>query len=268
MRRMNAAGCRHYAGSARAAGSAAGGGGTGNDLAAVDVLADLRIGINMVDLQHDRDALPLAVRAAVDDVLAGAARHFAAQAEAGHAQRAAPELLTDIDRALDGAIEVQGARGRELLLQLVGIRRGLFVDADPLPAPAAARRCIVRPTRRQGSGMIGEVDIYGVFIPILLVWAVIALVLTAVLRRILDPYRLLSAGLAPASGGLVAARPHHGGGRRHSAMVDSIMRPLFRRVALNFGRPALTLVIVAAALVAGRGLWVYYQDEPWTRDGR
>lgn len=46
------------------------------------------------------------------------------------------------------------------------------------------------------------------------------------------------------------------------------MRPLFRRLAPNFGRPALTLVIVAAALVAGRGLWVYYQDEPWTRDGR
>jgi Protein of unknown function (DUF1656) len=33
--------------------------------------------------------------------------------------------------------------------------------------------------------MIGEVDIYGVFVPILLVWAVIALLLTAALRRIL-----------------------------------------------------------------------------------
>jgi hypothetical protein len=33
--------------------------------------------------------------------------------------------------------------------------------------------------------MIGEIDIYGVFIPILLVWALIALPITAVLRRIL-----------------------------------------------------------------------------------
>jgi hypothetical protein len=33
--------------------------------------------------------------------------------------------------------------------------------------------------------MIGEVDIYGVFVPILLVWGVIALLLTAVLRRVL-----------------------------------------------------------------------------------
>lgn len=33
--------------------------------------------------------------------------------------------------------------------------------------------------------MIGEVDIYGVFVPILLVWSVIALLLTAVVRRVL-----------------------------------------------------------------------------------
>ena len=31
--------------------------------------------------------------------------------------------------------------------------------------------------------MIGEIDIYGVFVPILLVWALIALPLTAVLRH-------------------------------------------------------------------------------------
>jgi hypothetical protein len=33
--------------------------------------------------------------------------------------------------------------------------------------------------------MIGELDIYGVFVPILLVWVVIALLITAVLRRVL-----------------------------------------------------------------------------------
>ena len=46
------------------------------------------------------------------------------------------------------------------------------------------------------------------------------------------------------------------------------MKPFFRRLALNAGRPVLTLVIVALALVAGRGLWAYYQEAPWTRDGR
>jgi hypothetical protein len=42
--------------------------------------------------------------------------------------------------------------------------------------------------------MIGEIDIYGVFVPILLVWGVIALLLAAVLRRVLAQvgfYRLV-----------------------------------------------------------------------------
>jgi hypothetical protein len=33
--------------------------------------------------------------------------------------------------------------------------------------------------------MIGEIDIYGVFVPILLVWGLIALPITAVLRHVL-----------------------------------------------------------------------------------
>jgi multidrug resistance efflux pump len=35
-----------------------------------------------------------------------------------------------------------------------------------------------------------------------------------------------------------------------------------------FGRPLLTLVLVVAGLVAADWLWVHYQIEPWTRDGR
>ena len=46
------------------------------------------------------------------------------------------------------------------------------------------------------------------------------------------------------------------------------MNPLLRRLAHTAARPALTLLIVVVALVAGRSLWVYYQEEPWTRDGR
>ena len=45
------------------------------------------------------------------------------------------------------------------------------------------------------------------------------------------------------------------------------MRPFFRRLVLNSGRPLMTLLIVAVALVAGRFLWAYYQEAPWTRDG-
>jgi multidrug resistance efflux pump len=46
------------------------------------------------------------------------------------------------------------------------------------------------------------------------------------------------------------------------------MTPFLRRLTVNSGRPALTLVIVIAAVIAGRFLWASYQEAPWTRDGR
>lgn len=46
------------------------------------------------------------------------------------------------------------------------------------------------------------------------------------------------------------------------------MMSVFRRIVLSSGRGALTLLIVAAAVIAGRSLWNYYQEAPWTRDGR
>jgi multidrug resistance efflux pump len=50
--------------------------------------------------------------------------------------------------------------------------------------------------------------------------------------------------------------------------MDRAMKPFLRRLVLNSGRPLLTLVIVVAALFAGRWLWFTYQEAPWTRDGR
>jgi multidrug resistance efflux pump len=50
--------------------------------------------------------------------------------------------------------------------------------------------------------------------------------------------------------------------------MDHAMKPFLRRLVGNSGRPALTLLVVAVALVAGRSLWSYYQGAPWTRDGR
>jgi uncharacterized membrane protein YccC len=105
--------------------------GEGNDLAAVDVLGDLRIGINMVDLWRDYDAMPPPVRTAVNAVLNGAATQFAVQAHTGRVHQPSQALLRDIDTALDAAMAIQGPQARDLLLQLVGIRRGLFADAPP-----------------------------------------------------------------------------------------------------------------------------------------
>jgi RND family efflux transporter MFP subunit len=40
-----------------------------------------------------------------------------------------------------------------------------------------------------------------------------------------------------------------------------------RRWSASLGRVAVTLVVVAIASVVGWQLWVYYMEEPWTRDG-
>jgi multidrug resistance efflux pump len=37
---------------------------------------------------------------------------------------------------------------------------------------------------------------------------------------------------------------------------------------LAWGRPILTLVLVAIAAIASKWLWIYYEVDPWTRDGR
>ena len=85
----------------------------------------------MVDLQRDRDALPPAVRVAVDKVLLGSATHYAVQAALGHVHRPSAALLRYIDRSLDAVIAWDSAQAPRVLLQLVGIRRGLFADAAP-----------------------------------------------------------------------------------------------------------------------------------------
>ena len=105
--------------------------GAGNDLAASDALSDLRVGINMTELQADREGMPPALLAALDRVLSGAAQHFAEQADLARVQPPSIALLNDIDRALDSAIAIPCSRTRLVLRDLVGIRRGLFNDAPP-----------------------------------------------------------------------------------------------------------------------------------------
>src|SRR5262249_27237385 len=70
--------------------------GTVNDLAASDALLDLRIGINMAELQSDRQGMPPTLLAALDRVLSSVAQHFAEQADLGRVQPPSIELLNDI----------------------------------------------------------------------------------------------------------------------------------------------------------------------------
>jgi hypothetical protein len=76
----------------------------GNDQATIGMLQDLRVGANMIELQQNRQALPDAVRLAVDNALLGTASHFAARAAARYQVMPSPDPLHNIDRALDAAV--------------------------------------------------------------------------------------------------------------------------------------------------------------------
>ena len=106
----------------------------GADVAATDLLAELRIGLNVVDLQHERVNLPLAPAAAVRSVLDALADWFTTRRR-GPANRPPPAALLAV---LDTALRVvwhEAPEAENVLLQLVGLRRGLFPDAEP-PGPA------------------------------------------------------------------------------------------------------------------------------------
>ncbi|GJE27824.1 FUSC family protein [Methylobacterium organophilum] len=92
-----------------------------------DLVAEVRVGINVVELRRDRRNLAPEARAAVERLLAALARHFH-----GTAARPPEDLLATIDGAIDAAAAApREAAHRAALLGLVGIRRGLFPEAPP-----------------------------------------------------------------------------------------------------------------------------------------
>lgn len=91
-----------------------------------DLLAEVRVGINIVELRRDRQQLSNPAREAVETLLGALSRHF------GGKEEPTPGLLDAIDGALDAvSLDARRAPGRAALMGLVGIRRGLFPDAPP-----------------------------------------------------------------------------------------------------------------------------------------
>lgn len=91
-----------------------------------DSLAQLRIGINIIDLRRARYGLAASTIAVIDDMLDRLA--VACRSYAGGGMPV--ELLTSVDRALAQAVKDPNDSAREdALIGLVGIRRGLFPDA-------------------------------------------------------------------------------------------------------------------------------------------
>ena len=98
-------------------------------------LAQLRIGINIIDLRRARYGLAAATIAVIDDMLDQLA--IACRSYAGGGMPI--ELLTSVDLALARAVKDPNDSAREdALIGLVGIRRGLFPDAPAYRPRAGA----------------------------------------------------------------------------------------------------------------------------------
>jgi uncharacterized membrane protein YccC len=93
-----------------------------------DLLAEVRSGINIVELRRVRSALSASARSAIELVLDNVAQYFRSRSE-----HAGPAVLSTIDHAIWTLLDQKpDTAQREALLGLVGLRRGLFPDA---PAP-------------------------------------------------------------------------------------------------------------------------------------
>lgn len=99
----------------------------GADGAATSALADVRVGVNIIGLQRDAVHLPEQLRRAIRALLDGVATHYRRR----NLNQADPALLGIIDGIIATAVQDPATMSRELLLQLGGIRRGLFPDAPP-----------------------------------------------------------------------------------------------------------------------------------------
>ena len=99
----------------------------GADGGATAALADVRVGVNIIGLQRMAVHLPEQLRRAVRTMLDAIANHYRRR----NLDQADAALLGTIDGVIATAVQDPTTMSRELLLQLGGIRRGLFPYAPP-----------------------------------------------------------------------------------------------------------------------------------------
>ncbi|RYE77877.1 MAG: hypothetical protein EOP19_22265 [Hyphomicrobiales bacterium] len=103
--------------------------GVEEDVAATDMLAELRIGMNMLDLKRIETDLPPPLRTHVRTVLDGVAEAFADRLDNTRSDEGREKLLAEIDAALVALVDITDGPTRRTALQaMVGLRRGLFAD--------------------------------------------------------------------------------------------------------------------------------------------
>ena len=106
-------------------------------LDAYDALADMRVGLNLIDLNALAQRTDGAQARAVETTMEGVARVFDRRV-AGAAALAEPGLLQSIDSAISGLAATGDRDPRQVgFAALVGLRRNLFPDAPPYQTSAA-----------------------------------------------------------------------------------------------------------------------------------
>jgi uncharacterized membrane protein YccC len=112
-----------------------------SSLAQVDLMRDLRNGMNVIDLQRYRAKLPEACRETVSDVLKGIGAHYRALSRDEPHAETDEKLLKSIDEAIASTIE-HGSPGtpKRPRLALVALRFNLFPEAPPFIPPPRRQR--------------------------------------------------------------------------------------------------------------------------------
>jgi uncharacterized membrane protein YccC len=100
-------------------------------LSTIDGYAEIRLGLNIVELQRMRNRLTPDERREVGTVLSAVAELFKERLRLGAAVTAPPRLLARIDRALATVAGRQATPARRSADALVGVRRALYRNAAP-----------------------------------------------------------------------------------------------------------------------------------------
>jgi len=117
----------------------------GADGAAVSALADLRVGVNIINLQREATMQPEQARRAIRTMLDAIGSHYRRRS----LDDADMALLGIIDEAIAAVTRDPAIITRELILQLGGIRRALFPYGPPYvpeAAPESPQQPLARPT--------------------------------------------------------------------------------------------------------------------------
>jgi len=99
----------------------------GSEVAAVDMVAEARVGLNILELRQARSVVDASQARVIDDVLQATAMHYRQQVRQGRALPAGERLLSLLDAALVRIAEGPAGKAREsALLGVTGLRQSLY----------------------------------------------------------------------------------------------------------------------------------------------